>query len=527
MNTRVLVVDDEELVRDSVRAILCPDEAIHFGGLEAAAERLFDDAPPAMPRSSARSVPIHLDEANSGRTAVRMIERALAAERPYALILLDMRMPGWDGLTTSEAIRDLDPRAEILFVTAYSDYAVQEIVDRVGPDVGYLCKPFAGEELRQLCTKAIYDWNRLRNLEALIHILSDLRVTDGQLERLLQNIFDQATMWLGVQSAMLVSFDDARAPRRERSIGVLQDEEFARACLDALAPCFGAERLQQVDELVYLPFGSWALIVFRDGGVQLGKERLYLFQLFLEHSGQAVENARLHQALMAREKLTAMGQAVSYVAHDLRSPIGLINNAAELMRDEPSLPAHCQELLDIIEEATENCIGLVRDVLDFTSTFKLDLITCTVGEVLAKLERSVSSRLRAADIRLAVDAPLEAPLRCDPSKLHRVLENLLSNAIEALSGGDSDAPSIEICVDRVDEITRWSIRDNGPGIPDAIRERIFEPFATMGKSHGTGLGLAIAHQIVAAHGGQLTLEASDASGTIFALTLPSPSPPDA
>ena len=96
------------------------------------------------------------------------MRRAVEQGRPYAVIFLDMRMPGMNGLETAIEIRKHDVKAEIVFITAYSDCTIEEIVEQAGQNVGYHCKPYASEEIIQIATKAVTDYNKLRNLEKLI-----------------------------------------------------------------------------------------------------------------------------------------------------------------------------------------------------------------------------------------------------------------------------------------------------------------------------------------------------------------------
>jgi two-component system NtrC family sensor kinase len=516
LNTRVLIVDDEEIVRDSVRAILCPQRR-SYSALDAASAQLFGDSQPVATRRTIDTLHVHLDEARNGREAVAAVERAFVAGQPYALILLDMRMPGWDGLTTAQKIRAIDRQVEILFITAYSDHAIQDVIERAGPDVGYLCKPFVAEEIHQLAVKSIYDWNRLRNLEALIRVVSRLRITDGQLDTLLQNIFDQAVSWLGAQSAMLIALEN-EAPEIRFSTGSLQQREFAQSCLAQVAPLYGSDKYQQMQDLAYFPFEKCALVVHEEGGVRLSTERTYLFLLFLEHSSQAVENARLHQVLMTKEKLSALGQAMGYVVHDLRSPIGIIMNTIEAARDEAGAPAS-DDLLDVIEEAAENAIAIVNDLLDFTRERPLSKDRCTLDDLLSRLSRSMQLRLEQSGVRLELDGMRAHALFCDARKMHRVLENLASNAVEALVGARTAEPLVRVNATIKGELAIFAIQDNGPGIPAELQSRLFEPFATFGKAHGTGLGLAIVRQIVEAHGGHIHVDSSP-RGTSFVIEIP-------
>src|SRR5207245_1591409 len=114
--------------------------------------------------------------------------------------------------------------------------------------------------------------------------------------------------------------------------------------------------------------------------------------------------------------------------------------------------------------------------------------------------------------------PGRVPVRADPSLVHVVIANLVGNALEALAGAAVAAPKVEVRVEAGGTLARVRVVDNGPGVPGAIRSRLFEPFVT-GKPSGVGIGLALSRRIARAHGGDLVLEASG-PGASFLFTLP-------
>lgn len=233
-----------------------------------------------------------------------------------------------------------------------------------------------------------------------------------------------------------------------------------------------------------------------------------------EHCGQALENARLHQALLAREKLSAVGQALSMVVHDLRSPIGIIVNSAELAKEEPGVPPHVDTLLDMIVSATDSAMAIVNDVLDFTRDLRLNKSSCRVDSLLEPLRAHLAERLAETGVRLALDAPPQLDLVCDPRKMHRALINLVNNAIDALTAARTPDPAVSVDVSAAGRAVLFRVADNGPGIPGAIRDRVLEPFVTADKPTGTGLGLAIVRQIAEAHGGGVEVETSSRGTTV-------------
>ena len=125
-NTAVLVIDDEEMVRDNIEEILVPRKiSAQNESVEAAAGILFDS--PASPSLTLRASNIPnftVQKASNGMEGVEMVRQSIKEGRPYAVIFLDMRMPGWDGMETAMQIRKYDSKAEIIFVTAFSDRSI-------------------------------------------------------------------------------------------------------------------------------------------------------------------------------------------------------------------------------------------------------------------------------------------------------------------------------------------------------------------------------------------------------------------
>jgi CheY-like chemotaxis protein len=231
-NNRILVIDDEEVVRDSIRLILTARPARN-PELDAFAADLFDDLPQVSPPPS-RLLEFLVDEASSGKAGVELVRSAILDGRPYAAVFVDMRMPGWDGIETVRHLRQIDRLAEVIFVTAFSDSSIEDIVERAGPNVGYHLKPFAPEEIKQIATKAVYDWNKLRRLEGLIDLIGTLKTNATELDALLDHVFRQVVSWIGTESALLAKrLSDGRF-EQVLATGAFRQETAAVECLNRL-----------------------------------------------------------------------------------------------------------------------------------------------------------------------------------------------------------------------------------------------------------------------------------------------------
>ena len=170
---RILIVDDEEAVRESYYKILETDKS--SDALDQMASSLFDEeeedllgeemlgegSEDPMVEEELDTEGYQLSDVPQGLEAVKAVEHALAENQPFCLIFLDMRMPpGMDGMETAKRIRALDPHVEIVIMTAYSDYSYQEIVEEVGnPErLLYFHKPFDPEQIQQLALSLTQRW---------------------------------------------------------------------------------------------------------------------------------------------------------------------------------------------------------------------------------------------------------------------------------------------------------------------------------------------------------------------------------
>ncbi|MHB9138109.1 MAG: sensor histidine kinase [Victivallaceae bacterium] len=521
-NTRILVIDDEETIRDSFREILIPDRSNHknLQELSDAAADLFgnDNMLNTGKLRSPGIIKFEISEASNGKDGFLAVKTACEEDRPYAAIFVDMRMPGWDGLETVIEIRKIDSRAEIVFVTAYSDHSVEEIVMQAGANVTYYCKPFSADEILQIATKTVYEWNKTRNLEELIEIFSQIRAQHWPLDKLLQNVLGQVSEILGCKSALLAI---RRGEKYEviSATGILVEPEIAASYLASIPPDLN-NQMYEAQGMLYFALAEYDIItLFERGNSILRSERIYLVRLFLEQAAAAIRNIDLEEALVRNEKISAVGQALSMVSHDLRNSIGIIRGMAEISLEELDNKTAVEENLKMIEKAADNGLEMVNDVLDFVRNNAVAKQDIHLNELISQVRQETQDLLKQSNVTIEINAPDDVLFQGDISKLKRVMLNLLRNAAEALADHKTQNPAIAVCANVEDKKLVIRVKDNGPGIPEEIKDKLFMPFTTCGKSGGTGLGLAIAQQFIQAHGGSISVDSSDA-GTEFKITLP-------
>ena len=518
-NTRILIIDDEENVRDSFKAILDPKRP-DTTRLDTAATNLFGEKTSSQSASTLLPVSFTIETATNGQEGFERVQQAAQKNMPFAAIFVDMRMPGWDGLTTVNHIRTIDSDAEIIFVTAYSDHTIEDVIAKAGANVSYHCKPLASEEIQQLAVKAVYEWNKTRDLKSLLDVVSHLRAWDLQHEALLNEILNQTARMLGTPDALLISCEEGNEYKTVAAIGHMTHADIAENALRHLRE-HNSNDIELADSFAFFALNdNWIVAHFEEGAHKIKPERLYLVRIFLAQAVQALNNNLMQNKLLRHEKLSAVGTAVGMVAHDLRDSLSGIYSIANYSMEDDELPKETASEFFLIQQSAGNCMEYVADLLAFVRktdiTFDKEPISCesflgTICEAATKLET-------AKDIRIELDIQDNFQFLGSRQKMHRVLLNLTKNALEVLRDhGTNQHPCVTLRSTINGDTGQITIQDNGPGIPEQVMNDLFTPFTTCNKTGGTGLGLAIVKQFVDAHHATIQVH-TGSQGTQFVLS---------
>ncbi|MCC6901889.1 MAG: response regulator [Polyangiaceae bacterium] len=462
-HTRVLVIDDNEGIHATLRSLLRSRGGHVHAEVRGVERELFGAAAGA-------AKPFEIAGAQCGEEGVAKTEQAVSDGQRFAIAFVDLCMPGWDGIETTEKLWATDPDLQVVLVTGSSDVPWAEIRQRVGFRDNFLVlkKPFEPVEVRQIAQALARKWDLNAAVAERIHELENrLLARNVELELL-------------------------------------------------------AEHLQR----------------------------------------EAAERARIEVELRLAQKLEAVGQLASGIAHEINTPIQYVSDSLHFLKNATSdmrglIEAYRNERprLEAVSTGAEALARLAEaedaadlEYLDEALPQALQRVFEGVGQV-AKLVRSMKEfahpgqrELAPADLRRGIentvtvarneykyvaDLVLELeeipPVTCNAGELNQVFLNLIVNAAHAIAdrGEPEVRGTITIRTALDGEMVRVSIGDTGCGIPEAAQQRIFEPFFTTKEvGRGTGQGLAIARNIIEQHGGSIAFESQQGQGTTFHIRLP-------
>ncbi len=234
------------------------------------------------------------------------------------------------------------------------------------------------------------------------------------------------------------------------------------------------------------------------------------------HSAIALNNAELVEKLLQGERVQSLGKMANFLIQDIKKPILVSKRYAEHLRTK-SLPPDAVQVLDMLLEQ----LNQVADLVQTTSSYSegktvlrmLNVsLNSTFTDYASRIEQFVSSR----NCQIQNEFDKDVTVKLDVKEFFQTYQHIIKNACDAMPEGGK----IKISTKRADKKVEIYFKDNGLGISDGVKDKIFEPFMTLGKKEGTGLGLTITKKIVEAHEGTINVQSALGEGATFIITLP-------
>jgi two-component system NtrC family sensor kinase len=265
----------------------------------------------------------------------------------------------------------------------------------------------------------------------------------------------------------------------------------------------------------------------RDELGELANEINLMCERLAEEQGA---RARATEQLRHADRLTTVGKLASGLAHELGTPLNVVSGRARLIADREVDGADVVDSARIVAEQADRMTALIRQLLDFARPRALKPAPLNVTTLAQRVCQLVATIARKADVKLVPPLSDESlRIEADDGQLTQVLTNLVVNAVQAICGGGT----VEIAARTIEQVPppyvggaaqTWmaiAVRDTGPGMTNATRERIFEPFFTTKQvGDGTGLGLSVSWGIVREHGGWIDVLSELNKGSTFTVYLP-------
>ncbi|HEX6911013.1 MAG TPA: ATP-binding protein [Longimicrobium sp.] len=538
---------------------------------------MVDDRPENLMALEAILEPLSVElvRAYSGEEALRQV-----LLHDFAVILLDVQMPGMNGFETAQLIkkRERSKLTPIIFLTAINK---DEHFVYAGYEVGavdYMFKPFNPDVLRSKVAVFVDLYLKTEQLKDQEKRLRESEVRELELQHRAQLSESEARMAEIVGSALeaIVTFGDDRHitlfnAAAERTFGLPAERALGRPMDDLLAPEFrgapldelcsqAAERAASVrDGAASAPEGmqDHALTGLRAGGesfpleasiscLQLDAERVYTLigrdvserkraeeelRLQAQHLARtSAELKSLNQQLTARQRelesaIASRSRFYASMSHELRTPINAILGYSALLLDNIYGPLNAEQARGIerANQAAKHLLELVNDILDLSKIeagkIDLEIQPAAFPALVQDLFVTVRPLADEHGSELSLETEGEVAVTTDPRRVRQILLNLLSNAIKF---GEGNAITVR-CRPLEDGGVELDVTDRGRGIEPENLDRIFDEFVQLAQPDqavGTGLGLPISRRLAVLLGGTLTVESALGEGSTFRLILP-------
>jgi len=254
-----------------------------------------------------------------------------------------------------------------------------------------------------------------------------------------------------------------------------------------------------------------------------------LLSVVATRAALALENHLYQRELIESERMAALGAMAGMLAHDFRGPMTVIRGYAETLGQGGLEADEVRRRADLIVEMVDRLQRMTTDTLDFAREGRrLARRILDAAELVEIIAADLAEQVPTVELVRDFRVPRGTAAAVDVDKLRRAAVNIAANARDAMGGHGRLHLSAELLGGHGPEAPRLRLvlADEGPGVPQEIRDRLFDPFVTRGKKAGTGLGLAVARRFVEDHGGTLELLPEAAGpGARFRIVLPLPPPP--
>lgn len=253
-------------------------------------------------------------------------------------------------------------------------------------------------------------------------------------------------------------------------------------------------------------------------GTPIEFENRLAYQFFFR---EMTDRAKLEQQLRQSEKLSALGQMISGVAHELNNPLAVIKGYLELVIAHHELAPQTRTDLEKVAQECTRAAKLVRNFLAFAREQPAHRESIVLNDIVRRVADLRKFDLTKGNVELSLELAANLPAtNADPDQVQQIVNNLVTNAAQAMEKREKPR-KLKVSTQISGDTLRLTVEDNGPGVSAELESKIFEPFfTTKDPGKGTGLGLSIAHSIMTEHHGRIFCQPSRLGGAAFVLEFP-------
>lgn len=570
MNKRILIIDDQQEILESLENLLTGKESLKelTSKLDDIVKEFFGED--YLNEKNINEI-YEVNTADRGEKGYEYVRKSIEQNRPYSVVTIDMRMPGWDGLKTATEIRKIDKNIEIVIVTAYTDKNREEIIKSVGtPEkLLYLKKPFDREEIMQLVLSLTLKWSLEREvmeqldiitenknrLENIINGINEIeKINPPVLINTISEILKQFLFLLKIEKGMIRMYEGDNFYDYYHLMYEIDENELKQLKKE----CDTHKKMYNNDKYWIIPFimeeKIIAMIVMKKNNDKICEnenETCKLLEIFISNTSNIIKNSMLYKKLEDKnkelskqnEELIRMNNLYKKFmvisSHELRTPATLISGYTNILKEKLYKNQEDEKkIYSGLIKSSERLNRLVSRILEsFSLSNKGEEIiflkqNYTIDEIYEDLYTKVSVFLKMRNQEMILEKEENIPkVFVDKEKIvDFVLFNLVINAIK--SSEDNRKIIIKAEKNEKNNKVLISVIDEGIGIDEKDLDDIYAPFFVTGnekyhhtglyeyKAAGIGLGLTVVKDMLNLIGENIKCETSKNIGTKFTFTLP-------
>ena len=532
-NNKILIVDDEKDIADSLKTILEGQSKIKKS-LSEKAKSLFDDISNNEKSVTSNMVPFSV---YSGEEAIKQVKKLKENDDSFALLIIDIKMPEMNGVEATKIIRSIDPKIEVIFITAYNEFTVFEINEIIGSNISYITKPFKGEEVVSIANKSISEWNSKNQMIKMADDISKYQATmihnlrnhqtwsKESIENFKESIILLFKRYFKLKSLAVCEKNDNNEYKIINKFNI-QKEKILTQKLENLVDLSDNDsplKLENDQNLVFLQMER-LYFIFEPENKILSSSEYFFLELISKLSKTLLNELYLENKIRVGSRLSKLGENIGAITHDLKLTLNNLMNATT--KAQQSI-ANQKEVLNNLSYIYSTCQDFESFLWHIQETIKSPTPKkekIHISSMIEDLQESVSYLILSHPNLSFIfpDISKTGFLYGEAKSLKRVFLNIIQNSINSFQekkDNKSVRQQIGFSYELKQEEVIFIIRDNGPGIKEELKDKLFKPLSSFESPFDIGLGSSIAHNIVSNHNGNISFQ-SKPGETIVKVALP-------